>query len=326
MTATTEFVFDGMTPELAAYLARPAEYKAQADSTWPLREAARKAWEAAGKPTDGDLLSAFKVADAAHYGGLHKHSDETQRMLKSLPDGLAARYHAARKTWMCRDETIAGDPIEHASESGRYRLVVTKHATGKGTWAYSRGRVYDGERLVAEVCRNYSAFPFLFVEGHPCGDFLVCGEDYQGSAVVELATGRVVSAGTSNFCWASYTASPSKRTLAVEGCYWAAPYEMILVDFADPMCAPLPVLANRGMENFVEWIGPDSCVYGRAYEVYVPLNKPVEDLTDEETDEYERRLAAGEKGLTRMEFVDRVEWHRHVKSEANDERSIGDGR
>lgn len=308
---TTEFVFDGMTPALTEYLKRGSGYKAQADATYPTVTAARKAWEEAGKPADGPTKEAVGAAEAAHYGALREYQEETERMREALPDGLAERWGSERKAWMCRDATVAGDPLKHASESGRFRLVVTQHTTGPGTWAYTKGRVYEGDRLIATICRNYSRFPFLFVEGHPRGDFLFCGEDYQGSTVVDLATGRVVSASTASFCWASYTASPSKRTLAVDGCYWAAPYEVKFVDIEDPMRAPLPVIESPSADNFGGWIGPDSCTYGTSYEVYVPLNKRVADLTEEETEDYDRREAEGEKGLTREDFVDAAEWHRN---------------
>jgi hypothetical protein len=56
-----------------------------------------------------------------------------------------------------RDETIRTDiPVEtHLSPSGKYRLVVTCHATTKGGWSYSHGLVYEGERVIGDIHRNY---------------------------------------------------------------------------------------------------------------------------------------------------------------------------
>jgi hypothetical protein len=64
---------------------------------------------------------------------------------------------------------------EHASPSGRYRLVVGIFG---GPWAYSKGTVFKQgtDDPVAVVKRNYHQFPFLFIEDHPSGqDFLICG-------------------------------------------------------------------------------------------------------------------------------------------------------
>lgn len=151
------------------------------------------------------------------------------------------------------------------SPSGKYALVVTPYATGPKTWHYSRGQVYttDGKgTLVADIKRNYGAFPFAFVEGHPDGhDYLVCGEDYQGITVVRLTTGEVKHyfprSGTKGygFCWAQISPSPDKKVLAVDGCFWACPYEVVLYDFRKPFELPYPELGrwDDGMEEFGRW-------------------------------------------------------------------------
>lgn len=138
----------------------------------------------------------------------------------------------------------AGPAVTHESPSGKYRLVVTPFTTAKCTWSYSQGCVYVGgaETPIATVQRNYSAFPYLFIEGHPNGhDYLVAGEDYQGQTVVELDTGRrrdhlpdAAKKGV-GFCWSSCVWLPEARLLVVKGCLWAYPYEFRLYDFADPM-------------------------------------------------------------------------------------------
>jgi hypothetical protein len=139
------------------------------------------------------------------------------------------------------------DRTEHCSPSGRYKLVVESVPTKPGCWNYSRGRVYRAQACecvgepIATVDRNYAAFPFLFVEDHPRGDFLVCGADYQGQTVIELATGKRVDhlppeaeKGVA-FCWVRARYDVIPRMLVVEGCFWACPYEFRFYDFADPM-------------------------------------------------------------------------------------------
>jgi len=76
--------------------------------------------------------------------------------------------------------------------ASRYRLDVVSWSPTSG-WGYAEGIVQAGAASdpVATVRRNYCAFPFIWCEDHPSGhDYLVCGEDYQGQAIIELDTGR----------------------------------------------------------------------------------------------------------------------------------------
>lgn len=295
----SEFQFDEVTPELQALLEHSRGYDALRESTYPAYSAANAAWEAAGKP-DGELKAERDRLYAVHYNGLEAHRVEGKRLQSLVASELMARYHLAHLRWHCRDETRVGEPKEHTSSSGKYRLVVSVHATGKGTWNYTKGVVLAGDRAIETVCRNYSSFPFLFVEEHPSGhDYLVCGYDYQGQTIVELDTGRRVDyppGPFGGFCWSSYTASPSKRTLAVSGCYWGGPYEIFMHDFTDPMNG-LPELHRCDDElSFIRWSGdaPDTCVLGHCYEVYVPTGTREGNMSDAECEDFDRRVAAGE--------------------------------
>lgn len=168
------------------------------------------------------------------------------------------------------DNECEGDMIPSAD--GRYTLRITTVGTGPGYIDHSRCVVArsDGAEI-ATVDRNYAAFPFAFVLGHPDGhDYLLCGADYQGQTLIRLDTGErwdhvppeaAVGAG---FCFADITPSPDGRTLAVDGCYWAAPYEVRLYDFTEPGL-PLPLLGSHDNCNLSikEWADADTCVVGR---------------------------------------------------------------
>ena len=201
-----EFVFEEMTPALQEYL---------------------------------DFTGSFKYGD----GDYEVFREKKEAMEKVLPTGLLNKYYRLKQIWMCRDATINDQsPIIEKSPSGKYSLHVTSHGTKLGSWAYTKGRVYEGERLIAEICRNYSSFPHLFIENHPNGrDFLICGEDYQGQTVVELDTGKCrnnLSDGTNKghgFCWSSYEFHQDSQILVVTGCVWACPYEFRFYDFSDPI-------------------------------------------------------------------------------------------
>ena len=150
---------------------------------------------------------------------------------KELDKGFIPEHRG--KTWK-----------EAPSPSGRYRLVVTSYdiARDKGGWSYTQGLIYEGEILLFEVRRNYSSFPFLWVEDHPNGhSYLICGEDYQGQTVLELDTGTRRNLVPTDeflgwgFCWSSYTFDRDNQLLVVDGCYWACPYEYRFYDFSNPM-------------------------------------------------------------------------------------------
>jgi len=133
---------------------------------------------------------------------------------------------------------------EHVSSSGKYRLIITPFETKPGCWNYTQGLVYKvgSNNPITEVQRNYSSFPFLWIEKHPNGhDYLVCGQNYQGQTVIELDTGKrkdCLSDGAEEeygFCWADYRFDANSQLLIVSGCIWACPYEYRLYDFSNPM-------------------------------------------------------------------------------------------
>ena len=275
----TEYTYPGMTPDIEKYLhlqkLHPGYKYAGSSIPTPESNAAVEAW---------------------------KRDVETSKA--ALPEGEPAAYYHAHKVWLCRDETASGEPQEEVSPSGKYRLVVTQHTTGKGTWNCSKGRVYAGDTLITDVCRNYGAFPFAWIEGHgkTGHDYLVCGEDYQGQTVVNLVTGlrvdhlpKEASEGV-GFCWASIHPNADGTLLAVCGCYWACPYETIIVDFSTPMEPPWTILARDSEDAFDGWTGLDSCKIGTRHEVVdIPWHhlhgKTENDCTIEDLEEIERYCA-----------------------------------
>jgi hypothetical protein len=170
--------------------------------------------------------------------------EAVEAALEALPKTVRDAYWALRKAARFEPKNERPDSREEClSPSARYRLVTSAFSTGPVSWEYSQGVVYrlGDDGAIATVQRNYGAFPHLFIEGHPKGDFLVCGEDYQGQTVIELTTGRrrdVLSQGADDgvgFCWASYRYDGPTQILVVCGCIWACPYEYRFFDFCDPM-------------------------------------------------------------------------------------------
>lgn len=140
---------------------------------------------------------------------------------------------------------------------GKYRLLLEKYPTKPGCWNYCRGRIYLGDKLLADIKRNYGHFQHFFIENHPVTghDYLLCGEDYQGYNVVDLTTGEnhaFLSADAKQgfgWCWASIENFDRETCeLTVEGCFWASPYDCRVYDFKNPSQLPLPILREYDPE------------------------------------------------------------------------------
>jgi len=151
---------------------------------------------------------------------------------------------------------IAESISTHTSPSGNYTLEVIEYTEGPQSWNYSRGivRQSNSGEVIADVRRNLGGFMFCWVL-RPDGEYLLCGEDYQGYNVIELASRRNVlmfpaeAYDGRGFCWASVHPSPSGSLLAVDGCHWAGPNELVIYDFSIPTRSPLPELFR------VEYLG-----------------------------------------------------------------------
>lgn len=155
------------------------------------------------------------------------------------------------------------------SPSGKYSLEVESYSTGKGSWGYTQGivkEVSSGETLFS-IRRNYASFWHTFVLHSNEDEYLLCGEDYQGYTVVNLTkrTKRTVlllpALKGYGFCWASAMPSPDGRMLAVDGCYWACPYEIVFFDFSNPENLPLPELGrvdSEGEGKSNKWVDNDT--------------------------------------------------------------------
>ena len=318
------FVFEGMTQELQTYFDHTKGLQAIVDVSYPPYQEAESKWSKGGCPESGPLKEEKDRLSASHYGGIRAHGAVGKTLRGKIQPGLLEKYNLDRLTWMCRDSTANPETLKEVlSPLGRYKLVISYHSTRKGSWGYTKGRTFrvsTGE-MVGEVCRNYSSFPYLFVEDHPSShDYLVCGSDYQGQTVVELDTKSrkdyLPSSARAGFgfCWSSYQASPSKLTLAVEGCFWACPYEVWMVDFSAPMVG-LWTLEMTPSEVFLEWVPtePDTALLGPAeYRYCIPLDKREKDMTEEEMDEMIRREDGGESEsqLWRVSVEDTTRWVR----------------
>ncbi len=215
---------------------------------------------------------------------------------------------------------------EHLSPSDKYKLVVTPFQTGEGTWGYTQGLVFKigFDEPIAEIQRNYSSFPFCWVDAHPNGHaYLICGVDYQGQTVIELDTGNrreflpeAASKGH-GFCWAKYEFDSATQMVIVDGCYWACPYEYRFYDFSDPM------------QGWPE-IESDTCIYA---DVRMPSLEPdgtikcYQTWDDDDSDDEKRELSSiltfrreASKLIQVDEWVSDAEKQRRAEREESEKR------
>jgi hypothetical protein len=142
---------------------------------------------------------------------------------------------------------------ELISPSGLYKLQVSTYgAPEKPSWNCSRGIVtrQSDSTVIADVKRNIGHFWHTWVE-HPNGhEYLLCGEDYQGYSIINLSLESYQAYFPEEayegqgFCWTAVHPSPDKLVLAVEGCYWACPYEIVFYDFRIPDKLPYKELGR----------------------------------------------------------------------------------
>jgi hypothetical protein len=224
---------------------------------------------------------------------------------------------------------------KHKSPSGKYTLEIIPKETKPGCWNYTTGVVKLDDRMVlAEVERNYSSFPFLFVEGHKKSshpmdehDYLICGADYQGQTVIDLCCmerkdflPEAAKKGF-GFCWVDYTFNVEHQMLIVDGCIWACPYEYRFYDFSDPM-EGWPELTIDSPDGYVSAEGKSPTINTDGTIVCYEVRRDEDDDEDEEDEEEpEGRVVATqtfrrEGGKLKLvdEWVDEVERTRRDES------------
>ncbi len=170
---------------------------------------------------------------------------ERKRLRHLIQPGLLRAHHRIEidASFATQNEDMTSRR-EEMSQSGNYKLVIGTFGRMPNFWSYTQGRVFriGSHEPIATINRNYTCFPFAFIEGHPNGhDYLLCGEDYQGQTVIELDTGKRrdylpdEADDGSGFCWAAYRFNAASQILFVDGCHWACPYEFRFFDFSAPL-------------------------------------------------------------------------------------------
>lgn len=200
------------------------------------------------------------------------------------------------------------------SPSGHYELEIERYSTDPNSWNYSRGiiRRTSDQKFIADVKRNYGHFWYAWVEHINGNEYLLCGEDYQGYSIINLTQEKYNVFFPEDghkglgFCWTAVYPSPDGLVLAVDGCYWACPYEVVFIDFSDPANLPLPEIERcQGVTDpVIGWVDNDRFVFTISYDVRKSDGTKYQDLSEEEQDLLDKDFSQ------LREVTERFEWER----------------
>lgn len=249
-----------------------------------------------GAETDrGGICGANPMQDK-----FRRHSND---MLNKNMDGdysQRRREIESRFKWYRRDRQKREKSI---SPSGKFLLMIDTYSTGKNSWTYTRGRVRraGGITVIADVKRNYSHFWHSWIQHSNGSEYLLCGEDYQGQTIINLITGDTYTSfpesghGGGGFCWTAAFPSPDSTIIAVDGCYWACPYEIVFFDFMKP--EDFPYNEYLRVDDIAEcggWLDNNSFKLTREIQIRKADGRPYEELSETEQDEIDQNDALGE--------------------------------
>ncbi|BBH22012.1 hypothetical protein Back11_33570 [Paenibacillus baekrokdamisoli] len=160
-------------------------------------------------------------------------------------------------------EHFKSDKTEtYISPSLKFTLTVEHFYYSEGIVGknYTRGTVtnnVDESKIIID--RNYSHFLFKWVtQGEH--EYLLCGQDYQGYTMVDLSNNEIIdfvpeeAYEGDGFCWAAIYNYNTHNILVVEGCFWAAEYEIVFYDFSEPLKLPYKeIMRITPYEKVVGW-------------------------------------------------------------------------
>ena len=210
-----------------------------------------------------------------------------------------------RDLW--QDENIKGDPKEILSPDGDFKLILTSHSTGPNTWSCTKAKLYNkiGDEwvLMQTIKRNYSSFWSRWFTHKNGKRYLFCGQNYQGYTCIDLEENVLRDHLPAEahfgvgFCWAKVIPNSDGTILAVDGCYWACPYEIKFYDFSDPGQWPL---LEIGCMDFDEekygWEGEDF------YVIVSRLFRKSDDLDVQRTYDFSLKDESGNKIISDDEY------------------------
>jgi len=191
---------------------------------------------------------------------------------------------------------------KYISPSGKYTLIVTpmqfRFRNKKTKYVYTIGTVYQDGKMIFNIHRNSSDFPYSFIENYVDGhDYLLCAEDIQSRTAVQLDTSKAKSFISEKsqrgieFCWQKFHMSPGLNIIAVEGYVKYKPKDKLeyreirFYKISDMMDLPWMEVGERitfHYEDFVAWENDSHYTLAINEEVRYTDDMKVSDLDDTE--------------------------------------------
>ncbi|HMT73223.1 MAG TPA: hypothetical protein PKA77_04105 [Chitinophagaceae bacterium] len=138
-------------------------------------------------------------------------------------------------------------------KSNYYRQTDKNH-----NWIVSKIQVFqtDNNQEIFEFIRNDDSLfhGWLTTSGK---SYLFLSEDIEGKSILDLSDGSFYSYSFEDdtFIWCEYYPSPDGKRLAVIGCYWACPYEILVFDTSEPTRFPFKELYRHDtFQEKLEWL------------------------------------------------------------------------
>jgi hypothetical protein len=125
-------------------------------------------------------------------------------------------------------------------------------------WTVTKIQIFqtDTDEKIFEFIRNDDSLfhGWLTVDNKR---YLLLSEDSEGKSIFDLDDRKFYSYSFEDdkFIWCEYYPSPDGKKLAIVGCYWACPYEIVVFDTTNPTSFPYKELYRQDtFQESVEWL------------------------------------------------------------------------
>lgn len=166
-------------------------------------------------------------------------TDEHKRQMEELDKGIFSKL------------SLEAADREKVLENGyviKFYVADNDHQMGCTPENAEVCRLYRDNELIFEWKKIYGKSLMAKIIHHSDGnEYFVFNEDLYGYSVLDLNTMECMhympaqsykensEEFEETFIWCDCFYNPEMNLLAVEGCYWACPYSLIVVDFSNPL-------------------------------------------------------------------------------------------
>jgi hypothetical protein len=151
------------------------------------------------------------------------------------------------------NELLPEDEKEGFSPDGKYffRANSYKQTDPERNWTVARIEIFQaGGQKLFEFIRDEDLVCCCWLNVNDA-EYFICPEDFEGQSIYDLTNDRFYSFASQKdpFIWTEIVPSPDKTKLAVIGCYWACPFELVIYDISDICRLPYPVINRKVFET-----------------------------------------------------------------------------